>query len=129
MLYLVATPIGNLGDITQRALEVLRTVDLIASEDTRKTGLMLKRFEIKQPQLAFHEHNERQAGERIVELLRQGGTGGGGGTGRPADRGAAAAGQIGGGFDKCRHARYLRPRLYAGAPRDRGGPGADDDPG
>ena len=72
MLYLVATPIGNLGDITQRALEVLRTVDLIASEDTRKTGLMLKRFEIKQPQLAFHEHNERQAGERIVELLRQG---------------------------------------------------------
>ena len=72
MLYLVATPIGNLGDITQRALEVLRMVDLIASEDTRKTGLMLKRFEIKQPQLAFHEHNERQAGERIVELLRQG---------------------------------------------------------
>ena len=72
MLYLVATPIGNLGDITQRALEVLRTVDLIASEDTRKTGLMLKRFEIKQPQLAFHEHNERQAGERIVELLRHG---------------------------------------------------------
>src|SRR5688500_6008936 len=72
MLYLVATPIGNLGDITQRALEVLRTVDLIASEDTRKTGLMLKRFEIRQPQLAFHEHNERQAGERIVELLRQG---------------------------------------------------------
>jgi 16S rRNA (cytidine1402-2'-O)-methyltransferase len=72
MLYLVATPIGNMGDITQRALEVLRTVDLIASEDTRKTGLLLKRFEIKQPQLAFHEHNERQAGERIVELLRQG---------------------------------------------------------
>ena len=72
MLYLVATPIGNMGDITQRALEVLRTVDLIASEDTRKTGLLLKRFEIKQPQLAFHEHNERQAGERIVELLKQG---------------------------------------------------------
>src|SRR6476661_9234998 len=72
MLYLVATPIGNMGDITQRALEVLRTVDLVASEDTRKTGLMLKRFEIKQPQLAFHEHNERQSGERIVELLRHG---------------------------------------------------------
>jgi 16S rRNA (cytidine1402-2'-O)-methyltransferase len=72
MLYLVATPIGNLGDITQRALEVLRTVDLIASEDTRKTGLMLKRFEIKQPQIAFHEHNERQAGDRIIELLHQG---------------------------------------------------------
>jgi 16S rRNA (cytidine1402-2'-O)-methyltransferase len=72
MLYLVATPIGNLGDITLRALEVLREVDIIASEDTRKTGLLLKRFEIKQPQIAFHEHNERQAGERIVELLRQG---------------------------------------------------------
>jgi 16S rRNA (cytidine1402-2'-O)-methyltransferase len=72
MLYLVATPIGNLGDITQRALEVLRTVDLVASEDTRKTGLMLKRFEIKQPQIAFHEHNEHQAGDRIVDLLRQG---------------------------------------------------------
>jgi 16S rRNA (cytidine1402-2'-O)-methyltransferase len=72
MLYLVATPIGNLGDITLRALEVLRQVDLIASEDTRKTGLLLKHFEIKKPQIAFHEHNERQAGERIVELLKQG---------------------------------------------------------
>jgi 16S rRNA (cytidine1402-2'-O)-methyltransferase len=72
MLYLVATPIGNLQDITLRALDVLREVDLIASEDTRKTGLLLKHFGIKKPQLAFHEHNERQAGERIVELLRQG---------------------------------------------------------
>jgi 16S rRNA (cytidine1402-2'-O)-methyltransferase len=72
MLYLVATPIGNLGDITLRALDVLRQVDLVASEDTRKTGLLLKHFEIKKPQIAFHEHNERQAGERIVELLRQG---------------------------------------------------------
>jgi 16S rRNA (cytidine1402-2'-O)-methyltransferase len=72
MLYLVATPIGNLGDITLRALDVLREVDLIASEDTRKTGLMLKHFEIKKPQISFHEHNERQAGERIVEQLRQG---------------------------------------------------------
>lgn len=72
MLYLVATPIGNMGDITLRALEVLREVDLIASEDTRKTGLLLKRLEIKQSQIAFHEHNERQAGERIVELLKQG---------------------------------------------------------
>jgi 16S rRNA (cytidine1402-2'-O)-methyltransferase len=72
MLYLVATPIGNLGDITLRALEVLREVDVVASEDTRKTGLLLKHFEIKKPQIAFHEHNERQAGERVVELLRQG---------------------------------------------------------
>jgi 16S rRNA (cytidine1402-2'-O)-methyltransferase len=71
-LYLVATPIGNLGDITLRALEVLRAVDLVASEDTRKTGLLLKHFEIKKPQLAYHEHNERQAAERIVALLEQG---------------------------------------------------------
>lgn len=72
MLYLVATPIGNLGDITLRALETLRVVDLIASEDTRKTGILLKHFEIHKPQLAFHEHNEAQAGERIFGLLRQG---------------------------------------------------------
>jgi 16S rRNA (cytidine1402-2'-O)-methyltransferase len=72
MLYLVATPIGNLQDITLRALDVLRAVDMVASEDTRKTGLLLKHFGIKKPQLAFHEHNERQAGGRIVELLRQG---------------------------------------------------------
>ncbi|MCC6169726.1 MAG: 16S rRNA (cytidine(1402)-2'-O)-methyltransferase [Caldilineaceae bacterium] len=71
-LYLVATPIGNLGDITLRALETLRSVDLVASEDTRKTGRLLKHFEIDRPQLAFHEHNERQAGPRIVGMLQQG---------------------------------------------------------
>ncbi len=72
MLYLVATPIGNLGDITLRALDTLRAVDLIASEDTRKTGLLLKHFDIKKPQIAFHEHNEQQAGARIISLLQQG---------------------------------------------------------
>lgn len=72
MLYLVATPIGNLNDITLRALETLRNVDIIASEDTRKTGLLLKHFDIHKPQLAFHEHNEQRAGERIEELLKQG---------------------------------------------------------
>ncbi|NOK64154.1 MAG: 16S rRNA (cytidine(1402)-2'-O)-methyltransferase [Chloroflexi bacterium AL-W] len=72
MLYLVATPIGNLGDISYRALEVLRDVDMIASEDTRKTGLLLKHFDIKKPQLSFHEHNEQQAGGRIIDLLQQG---------------------------------------------------------
>jgi 16S rRNA (cytidine1402-2'-O)-methyltransferase len=72
MLYLVATPIGNLNDITLRALETLRMVDLVASEDTRKTGLLLKHFDIAKPQIAFHEHNEQVAGERIEQLLRQG---------------------------------------------------------
>ncbi|HZR39584.1 MAG TPA: 16S rRNA (cytidine(1402)-2'-O)-methyltransferase [Ktedonobacteraceae bacterium] len=72
MLYLVATPIGNLNDITLRALETLRSVDIIASEDTRKTGLLLKHFAISKPQIAFHEHNEQRAGERIEELLKQG---------------------------------------------------------
>lgn len=72
MLYLVATPIGNLNDITLRALDILREVDIIASEDTRKTGLLLKHFEITKPQIAFHEHNEQHAGERIEGLLKAG---------------------------------------------------------
>jgi 16S rRNA (cytidine1402-2'-O)-methyltransferase len=72
MLYLVATPIGNLSDISLRALETLRKVDYVASEDTRKTGSMLKHFDIKRPQISFHEHNEQRAGRRIVALLQQG---------------------------------------------------------
>lgn len=72
MLYLVATPIGNLNDITLRALETLRSVDIIASEDTRKTGLLLKHFDIHKPQIAFHEYNEQKAGERIEALLKEG---------------------------------------------------------
>ena len=72
MLYLVATPIGNLNDITVRALEVLRQVDFVASEDTRKTGLLLKHFAIQKPQISFHEHNEQRVGAHIEELLKQG---------------------------------------------------------
>lgn len=71
-LYLVATPIGNLGDITLRALETLRAVDTIACEDTRKSGRLLKHFEIQKPLIAFHEHNEQQAGARILGMLRAG---------------------------------------------------------
>ena len=74
MLYLVATPIGNLGDISQRALETLRQADAVASEDTRYTGLLLKRFGIAKPQLSLHEHNERQATEKVIALLREGQT-------------------------------------------------------
>jgi 16S rRNA (cytidine1402-2'-O)-methyltransferase len=72
MLYLVATPIGNLNDITMRALSTLREVDLIASEDTRRTGLLLKHFDIARPQIAFHEHNEQRAGQHLEDLLKQG---------------------------------------------------------
>lgn len=71
-LFLVATPIGNLGDITLRALDTLREVDIIASEDTRKTGILLKHFAISKPQMAFHEYNEQRAGERIENLLKEG---------------------------------------------------------
>jgi 16S rRNA (cytidine1402-2'-O)-methyltransferase len=71
-LYLVSTPIGNLGDITLRALDTLRAVDYVASEDTRHTGLLLKHFDIKKPQISFHEHNERQAVGRIIALLQEG---------------------------------------------------------
>jgi 16S rRNA (cytidine1402-2'-O)-methyltransferase len=70
-LYLVATPIGNLSDISLRALETLRNVDYIASEDTRKTGRLLKHFDIKKPQISFHEHNEKRALPRIMALLEK----------------------------------------------------------
>jgi 16S rRNA (cytidine1402-2'-O)-methyltransferase len=71
-LYLVATPIGNLGDISLRALETLKTVDFVASEDTRKTGMLLKHFGISKPQIAFHDHNEQQVTGRIVDMLESG---------------------------------------------------------
>ena len=72
MLYLVATPVGNLGDITLRALQTLRQADYIASEDTRKTGMLLKRFGIKRPQISFHEHNKQRAARKILRLLEEG---------------------------------------------------------
>lgn len=71
-LYLVATPIGNLGDISARALHILANVDLVISEDTRKTGFLLKHFEIHKPQLSFREDNEERTLPRILALLQQG---------------------------------------------------------
>src|SRR5438477_3276652 len=72
MLYVVATPIGNLGDITLRALESLKSADVIAAEDTRHSGLMLKHFEIKKPLVSFHEHNEAMRTAQLVERLAAG---------------------------------------------------------
>lgn len=72
MLYIVSTPIGNLNDITLRVLETLRTVDIVASEDTRKTGILLKHFDIKKQQVSFYEHNEEHAGSKIMSLIEGG---------------------------------------------------------
>ena len=69
MLYVVATPIGNLGDITVRALEVLKSVDVIAAEDTRHSGMLLKHFEINKPLVSYHEHNEAMRTAQLVERL------------------------------------------------------------
>ncbi|MEX3964175.1 16S rRNA (cytidine(1402)-2'-O)-methyltransferase [Paraburkholderia sp. EG287A] len=71
-LYVVATPIGNVADITLRALHVLGLVDRIAAEDTRNTGQLLARYGISKPLVAVHEHNEREAAQRVIEFLRAG---------------------------------------------------------
>jgi 16S rRNA (cytidine1402-2'-O)-methyltransferase len=71
-LYIVATPIGNVTDITLRALHLLTLADVVACEDTRKTGALLTRFGLNKPMLAAHQHNEREVAEKLVERLRQG---------------------------------------------------------
>lgn len=72
MLYVVATPIGNLEDITLRALRVLREADLIACEDTRHTRKLLSHFEIRTPTVSYHEHNERERAAELVAKLKSG---------------------------------------------------------
>lgn len=71
-LYIVATPIGNYEDITLRALNVLKSVDYIACEDTRHTGVLLKHYEIKKPLFAYHKFNETDKSSYIIELLSEG---------------------------------------------------------
>jgi 16S rRNA (cytidine1402-2'-O)-methyltransferase len=72
MLYVVATPIGNLGDITLRAVEALKSADVIAAEDTRHSGLLLKHLEIKKPFVSYHQHNEASRTTELVERLGRG---------------------------------------------------------
>src|SRR5437763_2858189 len=71
-LYLVATPIGNLEDITLRALRTLRESDLVAAEDTRRSGQLLKHFGISKPMLSYFQFNEARRSEQIIERLRRG---------------------------------------------------------
>lgn len=71
-LYIVPTPIGNLGDITHRALETLKAVDLIAAEDTRHTGLLLQHFAINARLFALHDHNEQQKADQLLAKLQEG---------------------------------------------------------
>jgi 16S rRNA (cytidine1402-2'-O)-methyltransferase len=72
MLFVVGTPIGNLGDITLRALEALRSADVIAAEDTRHSGILLKRYNISKPLVSYHQHNEAKRTAELIERLIQG---------------------------------------------------------
>lgn len=71
-LYVCATPIGNLEDITQRVLQTLRAVDLIAAEDTRHTKKLLNHYGIHTPLISYHQHNERERSQEILQMLRDG---------------------------------------------------------
>lgn len=72
VLYLVATPIGNLADISERALKVLSEVDFVAAEDTRNSGLLLSRFGIQKPMISYFEHNKHERGETIISRIAAG---------------------------------------------------------
>lgn len=71
-LFLVSTPVGNLSDITLRALEVLKSADLVAAEDTRHTSILFKHYGLSKRLVSFHDHNERQRSEELIPLLQQG---------------------------------------------------------
>lgn len=74
VLYLVPTPIGNLEDMTFRAIRILKEADLIAAEDTRQTKKLCNYFEIETPVMSYHEHNKEVSGKKILEKLDEGKT-------------------------------------------------------
>ena len=69
MLYVIGTPIGNLGDVTLRALETLRSADVVAAEDTRHSGILLKHYGIQKPLVSYHEHNEAMRTAQLIERI------------------------------------------------------------
>jgi len=71
-LFIVATPIGNLADITVRALDILKKVDIIAAEDTRHTKKLLTHYDIHRPLMSFHEHNEQKGVAKVIDMLKEG---------------------------------------------------------
>lgn len=71
ILYVIATPIGNLKEFSPRAIEILNSVDLICSEDTRTTSSLLSNFSINKPYLSYHQHNEQEASEKIISILKE----------------------------------------------------------
>ncbi len=71
-LYIVGTPIGNLGDVTLRALETLKSVDIIACEDTRRSLALLNRYDVKAKLVAYHKFNETECGERLIDSIKEG---------------------------------------------------------
>ena len=72
VLYLIATPIGNLGEFSSRAIEIVNKMDVIAAEDTRNTGDLLHKFNIKKPLVSLREHNEVQASEYVIGKMKEG---------------------------------------------------------
>lgn len=72
MLYVVGTPIGNIKEITHRAIEVLNSVDFIAAEDTRRTAVLLNEYDIKKPMISYQKFNERASTEKLIEALKEG---------------------------------------------------------